>query len=118
MHAYGWSLPGSKTAPGALSSTPPVAENSSSSGSERTKSVPVPVPVYCRPLAESSPQMKIWCGAGANLNGGITKDGGCMVIISFRNHKYIMMRITVNFFIFEKLNYSVSGGEQYILFTR
>lgn len=43
--------------------------------------MPVPVPVYCRPLAETSPGMKIWCAAGVNLMGGYTKDGGLMVSV-------------------------------------
>ncbi|XP_076749147.1 JNK-interacting protein syd isoform X6 [Xylocopa sonorina] len=58
LHAYGWSLPGKPSAP--------VRQ-------------PVPVPVYCRPLQESEPGMKIWCGAGVNLSGGKTRDGGSMV---------------------------------------
>ncbi|XP_076634547.1 JNK-interacting protein syd isoform X2 [Colletes latitarsis] len=58
LQAYGWSLPGKPSAP--------VRQ-------------PVPVPVYCRPLQESQPGMKIWCGAGVNLSGGKTRDGGCMV---------------------------------------
>lgn len=51
----------------------------SSKGSSATGAVPVPVPVYCRPLAETQPGMKIWCGAGVNLMGGHTRDGGLMV---------------------------------------
>lgn len=39
----------------------------------------VPVPVYCRPLAEASPHMKVFCAAGVNLNGGFNKDGGCII---------------------------------------
>ena len=58
LQAYGWSLPGKPSAP--------VRQ-------------PVPVPVYCRPLQESEPGMKIWCGAGVNLSGGKTRDGGSMV---------------------------------------
>ncbi|XP_076249241.1 JNK-interacting protein syd isoform X3 [Calliopsis andreniformis] len=58
LQAYGWSLPGKPSAP--------VRQ-------------PVPVPVYCRPLQESEPGMKIWCGAGVILSGGKTRDGGCMV---------------------------------------
>lgn len=38
LHAYGWSLPGKPSAP--------VRQ-------------PVPVPVYCRPLQESEPGMKV-----------------------------------------------------------
>lgn len=30
-------------------------------------------------LAEASPHMKVFCAAGVNLNGGYTKDGGCIV---------------------------------------
>lgn len=29
----------------------------------------VPVPVYCRPLVEKDPTMKLWCAAGVNLSG-------------------------------------------------
>lgn len=56
-----------------VGSTTKGSQNNSNSG------VPVPVPVYCRPLAETSPGMKIWCAAGVNLMGGYTKDGGLMV---------------------------------------
>ncbi|GJQ76842.1 putative JNK-interacting protein [Trypoxylus dichotomus] len=66
LHAYGWSLPGKI---GSETRT----THTGSGG------VPVPVPVYCRPLAETSPGMKIWCAAGVNLMGGYTKDGGLMV---------------------------------------
>ncbi|XP_016843465.1 JNK-interacting protein 3 isoform X2 [Nasonia vitripennis] len=58
LQAYGWSLPGKPSAP--------------------TRQ-PVPVPVYCRPLQETEPGMKIWCGAGVNMSGGKTRDGGSMV---------------------------------------
>ncbi|CAK9809896.1 JNK-interacting protein 3, partial [Anthophora quadrimaculata] len=58
LQAYGWSLPGKPSAP---------------------VRHPVPVPVYCSPLQGSKPGMKIWCGAGVNLSGGKTRDGGCMV---------------------------------------
>ncbi|KAK2575563.1 hypothetical protein KPH14_011279 [Odynerus spinipes] len=58
LQAYGWSLPGKPIAP--------IRQ-------------PVPVPVYCRPLQETEPGMKIWCGAGVNLTGGKTPDGGCMI---------------------------------------
>lgn len=46
---------------------------------QNPNAVPVPVPIYCQPLAETSPGMKIWCAAGVNLMGGYTKDGGLMV---------------------------------------
>ncbi|XP_057342012.1 JNK-interacting protein 3 isoform X4 [Microplitis mediator] len=58
LQAYGWSLPGKPSAPARQ---------------------PVPVPVYCRPLQETEPGMKIWCGAGVNLSGGKTRDGGLAV---------------------------------------
>ncbi|XP_044749141.1 JNK-interacting protein 3 isoform X2 [Coccinella septempunctata] len=54
MHAYGWSLPG-KTTP---------ATKGSVTG------VPVPIPVYCRPLTESSPEMNVWCAAGVTSMEG------------------------------------------------
>lgn len=41
--------------------------------------MPVPVPVYCRPLMEREPGMKIWCAAGVIQSGGRTKDGGDVV---------------------------------------
>lgn len=66
LHAYGWSLPGTK------------AGNVETPKNDR-KLPKVPVPVYCRPLAEASPHMKVFCAAGVNLNGGYTKDGGCIV---------------------------------------
>ncbi|XP_018304982.1 JNK-interacting protein 3 isoform X3 [Mycetomoellerius zeteki] len=59
LQAYGWSLPGKPSAP--------------------VRQPPVPVPVYCRPLQETEPGMKIWCGAGVNLSSGKTRDGRCMV---------------------------------------
>lgn len=71
LQAYGWSLPGA------------AGKSSQSDGrggkSGQPQGVPVPVPVYCRPLAEASPHMKVWCASGVNLNGGYTKDGGCVV---------------------------------------
>ncbi|XP_050360930.1 JNK-interacting protein 3 isoform X2 [Nymphalis io] len=65
--AYGWSLPckSGQAQRGALSL---------SSGG-----VPVPVPVFCRPIAESEPQMTLLCAAGVDRGGGRTPDGGCMV---------------------------------------
>lgn len=68
LQAYGWSLPGAAGKP-----------NQSAGGKSGQQGVPVPVPVYCRPLAEASPHMKVWCASGVNLNGGYTKDGGCVV---------------------------------------
>uniref|UniRef100_A0A6P7GY34 JNK-interacting protein 3 n=1 Tax=Diabrotica virgifera virgifera TaxID=50390 RepID=A0A6P7GY34_DIAVI len=66
LQAYGWSLPGK-------------VGSANSQGRQSSGGVPVPVPVYCRPLAETTPEMKIWCAAGVNLMGGYTKDGGLMV---------------------------------------
>lgn len=66
LHAYGWSLPGTKTNPMGT----PKADR---------KMPKVPAPVYCSPLAEASPHMKVFCAAGVNLNGGYTRDGGCLV---------------------------------------
>ncbi|KAK9499816.1 hypothetical protein O3M35_002785 [Rhynocoris fuscipes] len=71
LHAYGWSLP----AKGGSSSSPAPPKTQSSA----TPQVPVPVPVYCRPLMEKEDGMKIWCAAGVNLAGGRTKDGGEIV---------------------------------------
>ncbi|KAJ8736915.1 hypothetical protein PYW07_000186 [Mythimna separata] len=68
--AYGWSLP-SKTGQGPKG---PSSCTSLSSGG-----VPVPVPVFCRPIAENEPRMTLLCAAAVNLNGGRTPDGGCMV---------------------------------------
>lgn len=74
LQAYGWSLPGStikqSTSP---SSSPAMNAN------VKASNMPVPVPVYCRPLAEASPHMKVWCASGVNLTGGYTRDGGCVV---------------------------------------
>ena len=49
MQAYGWSLP--------AKFTPPTAKGSSSQSNK--SSVPVPVPVYCRPLLEQDSGMKV-----------------------------------------------------------
>ncbi len=59
MHAYGWSLPAAasnKPQSGSVASTP----TSDDSGSGKMgANVPVPVPVYCRPLMEKEPGMKV-----------------------------------------------------------
>ncbi|XP_045509652.1 JNK-interacting protein 3 isoform X3 [Colias croceus] len=62
--AYGWSLPGKS---GQGQKGPNV---SLSSGG-----VPVPVPVFCRPIAEAEPRMTLLCAAAVNLNGGKSPDG-------------------------------------------
>uniref|UniRef100_A0A5S6QI53 RH1 domain-containing protein n=1 Tax=Trichuris muris TaxID=70415 RepID=A0A5S6QI53_TRIMR len=56
LQAYGWSIP-------ALEVPMPS----------------VPVPVYCQPLLEDEPTLKIWCAAGVDLRGGFTEDGGFIV---------------------------------------
>ncbi|KAH0631861.1 hypothetical protein JD844_019744 [Phrynosoma platyrhinos] len=38
-------------------------------GQEDNRMKNVPVPVYCRPLVEKDPTMKLWCAAGVNLTG-------------------------------------------------
>ncbi|XP_063837359.1 JNK-interacting protein 3 isoform X3 [Ostrinia nubilalis] len=66
LQAYGWSLPVKGQKPSPCTSL-------------STCGVPVPVPVFCRPLAEMEPRMTLLCAAGVNLTGGCTPDGGCMV---------------------------------------
>nr|CAD7406881.1 unnamed protein product [Timema poppensis] len=73
LQAYGWSLPAGKVAAPQSSSNAPARMSAS------TSSVPVPVPIYCRPLAEKERTTKIWCAAGVNLSGGRTRDGGNIV---------------------------------------
>ncbi|XP_033743950.1 C-Jun-amino-terminal kinase-interacting protein 4-like isoform X4 [Pecten maximus] len=67
LQAYGWSLP-AKFQPSL-----PNRETPSKSH------VPVPVPVYCRPLFDKESGLKIWCAVGVNLTGGRTRDGGSVV---------------------------------------
>ena len=66
LQAYGWSLPARLTS---VSTRDVPSKNH----------VPVPVPVYCRPLLEKDDGLKIWCAAGVNLTGGRTRDGGSIV---------------------------------------
>ncbi|XP_045541958.1 JNK-interacting protein 3 isoform X3 [Papilio machaon] len=66
--AYGWSLPGKS-----------VQGQKGPSVSLSSGGVPVPVPIFCRPIAEGEPRMSLLCAAGVNLNGGRTSDGGCMI---------------------------------------
>ncbi|XP_075164609.1 JNK-interacting protein syd isoform X8 [Haematobia irritans] len=63
LHAYGWSLPVNKT----------------EKEQQTRHSGGVPVPVYCNPLAEASPHMKVFCAAGVNLNGGFLKNGQSII---------------------------------------
>ncbi|GLH16726.1 C-Jun-amino-terminal kinase-interacting protein 3 [Gryllus bimaculatus] len=72
LQAYGWSLP-------AKVSSNTVSQQSSVTRLTSSSHVPVPVPVYCRPLQEKELGMKIWCAAGVNLSGGRTRDGGSIV---------------------------------------
>ena len=51
MQAYGWSLPAKFPAPGVSTS------NRESTGAK--SQVPVPVPVYCRPLIDKDSNMKV-----------------------------------------------------------
>ena len=53
MHAYGWSLPANKPNTASSAASTPTSEDS------RNANVPVPVPVYCRPLMEKEPGMKV-----------------------------------------------------------
>ena len=69
MQAYGWSLPakvpqqGSNGLSGTSSPAPTSDDGSNKGGSTAASgggsSVPVPVPVYCRPLMEKEPGMKV-----------------------------------------------------------
>lgn len=74
LHAYGWSLPGTKAgsgggaASGALVGLGQIA-------TKHNRGVKVPVPVYCQPLAEANPHMKVFCASGVNLNGGVSRSG-------------------------------------------
>ncbi|CAG5124083.1 unnamed protein product, partial [Candidula unifasciata] len=68
MQAYGWSLPAKFTV----------------SGKETDRfQVPVPVPVYCRPLFDTDTNdWKIWCAAGVNLTGLKNSQGDSGVTFS------------------------------------
>lgn len=74
MQAYGWSLPIHQA-----SDSKSGHDASPKSSLSFDPNFPVPIPVYCRPLMDKEPGMKIWCAAGVNLNGGRTKDGGSVV---------------------------------------
>lgn len=78
VQAYGWSLP-TKTTPVKLDlPQPPLSAATHRTGGAPSH-VPVPVPVFCRPLQETNSPMKVWCAAGVNLTGGRTRDGGTIV---------------------------------------
>ncbi|XP_069066669.1 C-Jun-amino-terminal kinase-interacting protein 3 isoform X3 [Pleurodeles waltl] len=57
LQACGWSLPAK------------YKQLSPNGGQEDTRMKNVPVPVYCRPLVEKDPTMKLWCAAGVDLTG-------------------------------------------------
>nr|XP_008120330.1 PREDICTED: C-Jun-amino-terminal kinase-interacting protein 3 isoform X7 [Anolis carolinensis] len=57
LQACGWSLPAK------------YKQLSPNGGQEDNRMKNVPVPVYCRPLVEKDPTMKLWCAAGVNLTG-------------------------------------------------
>lgn len=77
LQAYGWSLPSRQPGQGSAPTTG--TPTTPAKGSAVSATVGVPVPVYCRPLEDQEPGMKIWCAAGIDLTGGQTKDGGSMV---------------------------------------
>lgn len=58
LQAYGWSLPAKVPGPaGSIAQ----GSNTNRQFTTSTSQVPVPVPVYCRPLAEKEPGMKVLC---------------------------------------------------------
>ncbi|XP_040295245.1 C-Jun-amino-terminal kinase-interacting protein 3 isoform X7 [Bufo bufo] len=57
LQACGWSLPAK------------YKQLSPNGGQEDNRMKNVPVPVYCRPLVEKDPTMKLWCAAGVDLSG-------------------------------------------------
>ncbi|KAK6101216.1 JNK/SAPK-associated protein-1 family protein [Brugia pahangi] len=59
FHAYGWSIP--------------------EVFGERSENTVVPVPMFCRPLIDLDPSLRIWCSSGVTLRGGRTPDGGYIV---------------------------------------
>jgi hypothetical protein len=61
MQAYGWSLPTNNKPPTSSStaSTPSSEDDASGRHGGFRGNVPVPVPVYCRPLMEKEPGMKV-----------------------------------------------------------
>ena len=77
LQAYGWSLPSRQPGTGGGAQLTPTHGVSLAKGS--ATGVGVPVPVYCRPLEDQEPGMKIWCAAGVDLTGGQTKDGRSIV---------------------------------------
>ncbi|XP_078461356.1 C-Jun-amino-terminal kinase-interacting protein 3-like isoform X2 [Lampetra planeri] len=62
LQAFGWSLPPKHKQL--------IYFQSPNEGQEDNKVVNMAIPVYCRPLVEKDPTMKLWCAAGVNLAGG------------------------------------------------
>ena len=58
LQAYGWSLPAKPTGAG---------KPDSDVGKAAAAQVPVPVPVYCRPLMEKEPGMKVSSPPGVEI---------------------------------------------------
>lgn len=73
LHAYGWSLPGTKGGPSGGPGNALVGLGQIAT--KHNRGVKVPVPVYCQPLAEANSNMKVFCASGVNLNGGVNKNG-------------------------------------------
>ena len=86
MQAYGWSLPANKPqGSGSVASTP-TSEDSTSS-SRIGANVPVPVPVYCRPLMEKEPGMKVSDSFLLSMAVGRCENPG--VPVFFGGHKIL-----------------------------
>ncbi|XP_035228089.1 C-Jun-amino-terminal kinase-interacting protein 4-like isoform X1 [Stegodyphus dumicola] len=108
MQAYGWSLPIHGIGDGKSN-----GEMESKSSITFDPSFPVPIPVYCRPLMDKEPGMKIWCAAGVNLNGGRTRDGGSIVGASvFYSSPPEEGSSTENLSEVEKLNHELAEQEK------
>ena len=95
MQAYGWSLPakvpqqGSNSVPGTTSPAPTSDDVSPKGGSVGSNangsSVPVPVPVYCRPLMEKEPGMKVLESINLYMLGKIK----CIFVINILIIKFL-----------------------------
>ncbi|CAH2307677.1 C-Jun-amino-terminal kinase-interacting 3-like isoform X7 [Pelobates cultripes] len=66
LQACGWSLPAK------------YKQLSPNGGQEDNRMKNVPVPVYCRPLVEKDPTMKLWCAAGVDLTGWKPSEEECL----------------------------------------
>jgi len=80
VQAYGWSLPTKIQNPLSSSDLTKTPSNHVQLIPHSKTHVPVPVPVYCRPLLENETTgSKIWCAAGVDLRGcqsAVTRVGG------------------------------------------